>query len=209
MRFLLPVGGIVDPRFGILTTPSHTGIPSGIVAGMAWAADNEAFTRGFDPDRFFPWLDTMLPYRERCLFVTVPDVVGDAEATIASYWRWMPHFTGWPLAFVAQDGQENLDFPGDEWQVLFVGGSTEWKLSDGAAQCIKRAQEKGKRVHIGRVNWWKRYAHFRAMEGSNEWTCDGTRTRYEGTARAVAAWADYMERSYQLRLDVPGRDSCR
>jgi hypothetical protein len=206
MRFLLPVGGIVDPRFGILTTPGHAGIPAGIVAGMDWAADNEAFTRGFDPDRFFPWLNRLAPHRACCLFIPVPDVVSDAAATTANYWQWMPHFTGWPLAFVAQDGQEDLAFPSDEWQVLFIGGSTEWKLSIGAESCIKRAQAMGKRIHIGRVNWWKRYAHFRAMEGSDEWTCDGTRTRYEGTKRTVEAWADYMERSYQLHLPILGGD---
>ena len=44
MMFLLPVGGIVDYRFGIMTTPGHKGVPVGITAGMKWAADNQAFT---------------------------------------------------------------------------------------------------------------------------------------------------------------------
>ena len=105
MRYLLPVGGVVDKRFGILTTPSHKGIPSGILAGMDWAADNEAFTKEFDPASYFSWLDTMLPYRDTCLFVTVPDKVGDAAATIELFNRWYVYYTGWPLAFVAQDGQ--------------------------------------------------------------------------------------------------------
>ena len=202
MKFLLPVGGIVDDRFGILTTPGHKGIPAGIVAGLDWAADNQAFTKGFDADVFFPWLDSMLPYRSECLFVPVPDVVGDAVATLSNYWHWFQHFAGWPVAFVVQDGQEDLAFPGDEWRVLFIGGSTEWKVSDAAASVIQRAQRLGKRIHIGRVNWWKRYAHFRGMEGSDDFTCDGTRTRFDGTTKTVVAWAEYMERCYQLRLPL-------
>jgi len=199
VRFLLPVGGVTDHRFGILTSPQHSfaGIPQGISDGMEWAGDigcesGPEYVKRCDPDAAFLWLDSMLPYRERCLFVTVPDVVGDAAATIDAYWRWNQHFTGWPLAFAAQDGQERLTFPGDDWRVLFVGGTTEWKLSRACEGVIRDAQRLGKRIHIGRVNYWKRYAHFRRMPGSEEWTCDGTRVRFEGTSRTLVAWAGYM-----------------
>lgn len=202
MKFLLPVGGVTDHRFGILTTPSHRGVVQGIKNGMDWAADNEAFTRGFDPERFFPWLSMLLPYRDTCLFVAVPDVVGDATATLKSYWRWFQHFSGWPLAFVAQDGQEDLPFPGDEWRVLFIGGTTEWKIGPGAEACIRRAQEMGKGIHIGRVNWGRRYSHFRSMPGSDDWTCDGTRQRFEGVDKAMTTWARYMRRPFQRRLPL-------
>jgi len=199
MRFLLPVGGITDFRFGILTSPQHSfaGIPQGITEGMDWAADlgcedGPEYVKRLDPDTALPWLDSMLPYRARCLFVTVPDVLENAMRTIDAYWRWNQHFAGWPLAFVAQDGQERLAFPDNDWQVLFVGGSTDWKLGIGCEDVIQRAQALGKQIHIGRVNYWRRYAHFRRMLGSEEWTCDGTRIRFEGTHRAIAAWAGYM-----------------
>lgn len=199
MRFLLPVGGITDRRFGILTSPQHSfaGVPQGIVEGMDWAADlgcedGPEYVKRFDPDATFPWLDSMVLYRQRCLFVTAPDVVGDAARTNDVYERQGQEFRGWPLAFVAQDGQEKLEFPDGDWQTLFVGGSTEWKLSKACEDVIERAQSLGKHIHIGRVNYWKRYAHFRRMPGSEEWTCDGTRTRFEGTHRTVAAWAGYM-----------------
>ena len=194
MRFLLPVGGQVDDRFaGILTTPGMYGIAAGITAGLPWAADNQAFTKGFDAGRFFPWLASMEPYRERCLFVTVPDVVGDAVATMTNWRLWQHLFNGWPLAFAAQDGQEDLPLPVG-YDVLFVGGSTEWKESPAAISVIKRAQAAGKRIHIGRVNWWRRYRLFRQIAGSEEFTCDGTRQRFEGIERAKAAWADYQRR---------------
>jgi len=206
MRFLLPVGGVVDHRFGILTTPGHKGVPVGIKAGMDWAADNQAFT-GFDPGRFFPWLKTMVPYCSTCLFVPVPDVVGDAAATIENFYRWCSRLCGWSLAFVGQDGQEEIDFPTElKWDTLFIGGSTEWKVSQAAVSVIERAQALGKNIHIGRVNWHKRYKHFRRLAGSEHFTCDGTRTRYDGTEKTVRAWAAYQA---QLGLfdSVPGGDS--
>jgi hypothetical protein len=202
------VGGVVDRRFGILTTPGHKGVPVGIVQGMDWAADNQAYTQGFEPDTFFPWLDSMLPYRARCLFVPVPDVVGDALATLESFRQWHQHFIGWPVAFVAQDGQEGFDLPSAEnWDTLFIGGTTDWKPGPGALSCIQQAQALNKHIHIGRVNWYRRYWHFASLPGSETWTCDGTRTRFDGTAKTVSAWADYMIRPRQKRMGlVPGKD---
>lgn len=85
MRFLVPVGGVIDDAFGILTTYQHHGVVAGIRVGLPWAADNCAFGGKFDADRFVTWLDTMTPWRSTCLFVVVPDVVADSVATLA---RW-------------------------------------------------------------------------------------------------------------------------
>jgi len=212
MKFLLPVGGVTDHRFGILTSPAHysAGYPQGIRDGMPWAADNDSFKRGFDFDKFFPWLGKMEAYRSTCLFVAVPDKVGDARKTLGLFIQWQPRLGDWPLAFVAQDGQETIDFPDPSlWSTLFVGGTTHWKITDGAATCIKRAQALGKRIHIGRVNWPTRYRHFRAMQGSEDFTCDGTRTRFDGTDRTIEAWAHLMDspkplvETWPLRLPLP------
>jgi hypothetical protein len=202
MRFLIPAGGIVDNRFGILTSPSHKGVPAGIVAGMEWGAENENYTKGFDPDVFFNWLEKMEAYRESCLFVPVPDIPGDAAWTLVQYYAWRSCFYGWPVAYVAQDGQEDLPFP-DGFDVLFIGGTTDWKLGNGATSCIYRALHLGKRIHIGRVNWVDRYDHFDRMTGSQKWTCDGTRNRFDGVEKTVKAWAGYMERSQrQVRMSL-------
>lgn len=207
MRFLIGVGGVIDRRFGILTSPGHSrGIPMGISAGMDWAGDNDCFKNSFNPDRYFAWLLTMLPYRSTCLFLSVPDVVGNAAATVDSFERWHSdaRFIGWPLAFVAQDGQELLDFPDpDKWQTLFVGGSTSWKVSDAAAFCIHRAQQLDMHIHIGRVNWGRRYRYFRGMPGSDDFTCDGTRTRFDGVDVALSQWASYMGAPVQSSLPSP------
>ena len=191
MRFLLPTGGEMGNHYGVLVSPGSYGIPDGIKKGYPWAADNQAFTNGFNPSLFFPWLDSLLPYRNACLFVAVPDVVSDPIQTGANYRHWLRWFEGWPAAFVAQDGQEDLPLP-DYYDALFIGGSTAWKESAGAIECIRRAQRGGKHIHVGRVNWRRRYNLFRVLDGSDNFTCDGTRTRYDGKDRALAAWAGYM-----------------
>jgi hypothetical protein len=168
--------------YGVMTAAAHGVVPRGIAEGRRWACDNEAYTRGFDPARMFTHLDHLRPYRAACLFVTVPDVVGEARATLALYAEWSPRFRaeGWPVALVAQDGLESLPWPGD-WDALFIGGSTAWKLSAAADWCIRRAKDMGQWVHVGRVNSVKRWQHFDVMGVDS---VDGTFPCYEpDTAR--------------------------
>lgn len=205
MKFLIPSGGTADSRFaGILTSPAHRGppAPEGIRAGMMWAAENEAYTRGFDPDRFFPWLEEMAQYKERCLFIPVPDVVGDCIQTLENYRHWRRWFGDWPVAFIAQDGQEHMSFPRphETWGTLFIGGTTAWKESAGAIDCIRRGQELGKRIHIGRVNWKRRYDMFKILAGSEGFTCDGTRVRFDGREKALEAWSGYMDQQTLIQI---------
>jgi hypothetical protein len=204
MRFLLPVGGVVDHRFGILTSPAHMGVPAGIVEGMVWGADNGVFTGAFDPDTYLDWLNTMRPYATRCLFVLAPDVVGDARATLERYEQWASEIRrrGFPVGFAAQDGQEGYQLP-EAFDALFIGGTTAWKVGPGARDLIERARRLGKHVHIGRINNWRRYEYFRGLPGSEAFTCDGTKTRFIGTERTMALWGEYQERPYSLRLPIP------
>lgn len=200
MKFLVPVGGVTDDAFGILATYKHMGVPSGIRAGLAWAADNCAYGGNFDAERFVAWLATMTPYRATCLFVVAPDVVGDAAATLARFWQWQPQLTGWPLAFACQDGQLPDAIP-PACDVVFIGGSTRWKLSESAMDCIRWGQAHGKGIHVGRVNWGKRYAHFRIMKGSEHWTTDGTRSRFDGVERTLRAWKQYQDTPPLLQVE--------
>ncbi len=82
----------------------------------------------------------------------VPDVVGDRTGTLDSWRQYVAVVRGygWPLAFAVQDGMTPLDVP-EEAQVVFVGGTTEWKLQTLAMWCGAFP-----RVHIGRVNTYKR-----------------------------------------------------
>ena len=87
------------------------------------------------------------------LWALVPDVVGDRKATIE---RWMEYAgevrrSGFRLAFAVQDGMTFDDVP-DRDCVLFLGGSTEWKLSAIDPWC----RHFPGRVHVARVNTMQR-----------------------------------------------------
>lgn len=204
MRFFLPVGGIADSRFGIITAPNHKGIPAGIVAGMEWAGDlgclqGPDYVKKIDFNKTILWLKKMERFRPKCLFIAGADIVGNAAQTLETYAEFSRYFDGWPLAYVAQNGAEDLPFP-DGCVAVFIGGDTLWKCSQGAVDVIKRAQAQGLHIHIGRVNWGKRYRHFRLLAGSDSFTCDGTRTRFDGTGKAVKAWGEYQHQPPLLKL---------
>ncbi len=46
--------------------------------------------------------------------------------------------------------------PWDDFDALFVGGSTEWKLSGSARELVREARARGKSTHMGRVNSLRR-----------------------------------------------------
>jgi hypothetical protein len=87
-----------------------------------------------------------------CLFVTAPDVVGDAQATddLWEVWSHVIHMTSLPAAYVAQDGCTKIP---DNADVLFIGGTTEFKMSDSAAELVRDFDGW---THMGRVNSWRR-----------------------------------------------------
>lgn len=152
---------------GLLATPD-TGYRGHIQDFPAWAADNACFAKGesFNLEAFLAWL-AAFPAEQRatCLFAPAPDVVGDAVATLARSLPVLPMIRalGFPAAFVAQDGLEQTAIPWDAFDVLFIGGSTEWKLGPIARAAVAEAKARGKRVHMGRVNSHKRLAYAQAI----------------------------------------------
>lgn len=141
---------------GQLVTPKSHNIHKALLGVSIWAADNNCFTLGdkFDFGVFKTWLDKLIDYRPTCQFVTVPDVVGNADATAKRWQQYAPELAEWPLAYVAQDGLETL--PAVEYACLFIGGSTEYKLGATVRSLVNQAKQAGKWVHMGRVNSQKR-----------------------------------------------------
>lgn len=135
-----------------------------------FAVDNGAFSR-FDSKAFLALLKREEARRDLCRFVAVPDVVGSARRTFEVFRHWAPILQGWPLAFVCQDGQENLPIPWGRIEAVFIGGSTEWKCGHHAAACIKAAKAIGKWVHVGRVNSPGRFELFEKLGADS---IDGT-----------------------------------
>jgi len=161
-----------DPRLGLLINPrGGHGRDSIEAARVPWAVDNDAF-KSFDEARFLRALASLsgLP---GCLWVATPDIVGDASRTLALFSLWEPRIRalGYPVALVAQDGLESLPIPWDRLDAVFLGGSTEWKLSLPAEEIGFEAKARGKHLHMGRVNSAKRLRH--AFEIGCD-TVDGT-----------------------------------
>jgi hypothetical protein len=135
-----------------------------------FAIDNGAYS-GFDRLAFSSLLQREDLHKERCLFVSVPDIVGSARRTL-EIWRHRHRIvSGWPLALVMQDGMEDMDIPWDDLSAVFIGGCDPWKDSKAAVDIVKAAKTLQKHAHVGRVNTLKRYKLF-AEAGAD--TCDGS-----------------------------------
>lgn len=148
------------PNLGRLVQPRHyPRVAETAAAGIPWAADNDCF-QGLDERAYVKMIDALVGLNG-CLFVTVPDVVGDAAATFELFERWAPELEArnLPLALVAQDGLETMAdrIEWDRIEALFIGGSTEWKEGPHAADLAREAARRGKWVHWGRVNTRRRF----------------------------------------------------
>ena len=178
----------------ILTPKQGNRLPDGV----QWCADNGCGPgKDGKPGTGYPgdeawraWLTRLSADADRCLFAVAPDVVGDAAATLA---RSAPHLPairalGYPAALAAQDGLETLDVPWDTFDVLFIGGSTAWKEGPHAARLAREALQRGKKVHMGRVNSARRWA-LAELFGCD--TVDGTFLTFgpEKNLPRLAAWS--------------------
>lgn len=147
---------------GYIDTPAQGNVRP---AGVVWCADNGAFSNRFNEDKWWAFLQRNAAHADSCLFATAPDVVGDAKATHERSTPWLPKIRalGYKVAYVAQDGLEELTVPWDDFDCLFIGGSTEWKLGHHAKALVAEAKARGKWVHMGRVNSNKRYRYAKSI----------------------------------------------
>jgi len=135
-----------------------------------WGADNGRFAapERFVLDEYLAWLAARAHAAPTCLFATAPDVVGDAVATwdMSALVLESIRAIGLPAALVAQDGMESMNVEWDAFDVLFIGGTTAWKLSHHAKVLTRQAKAYGKWVHMGRVNSLLR------LQTAAMWGCD-------------------------------------
>jgi hypothetical protein len=173
--------------------------------GHVWALDNGvygAFTnkRKWSEKPFYDFLDKYAD--KEPAWAVVPDWVGDCELTLE---RWHDHSErvagyGVPLALAVQDGMthEMVKSLDTQPSIIFVGGSTEFKLRTMRGWC-----KNFPRVHIARVNTEKRLwqCHHAGAE-----SVDGTGWFKFGAER-VAELKRYLEQSTsgirpQLELEL-------
>lgn len=150
--------------------------------GGYFCIDNGAYSN-WEPQSFMSLLQRELPRVKLCRFVAVPDVVGSARRTLECFHQWKGDLSKWPLAYVCQDGQQDSPIPWDEIEAIFIGGTTQFKLSEHAAQCIQAANIIGKWVHVGRVNTPARFEYFEKLGADS---IDGTGlSRYSHMREAI------------------------
>jgi hypothetical protein len=139
--------------FGFLIGPRSYGIRGRVRQGHWWAMDNDCFNQ-FDEARWCEQLLRYWPHRARCLFVAMPDVVGDSAATLAQFPRYAPHVraAGFPVALVTQDGLTPDAVPWNDLDALFIGGTDIHKRGPEGRALIVAAQQRNKWAHVGRVN---------------------------------------------------------
>jgi hypothetical protein len=123
------------------------------------------------------------------LWIIVPDVVADAYATFDEWATWEPRLRslGCPLALAVQDGMTPFAVRKHaNPDVIFVGGSTDWKR-----RTIWNWTHSFPRVHIGRVNTekWLWNAHRCGAE-----SVDGTGF-FMGGDKRLAGLHRYLKRS--------------
>ncbi|NUS13452.1 MAG: hypothetical protein HOY69_18960 [Streptomyces sp.] len=182
-----------------MTTPAQGNV---IPDGAEYACDNGKFGKGWPgADAWFDWLTrTVDRYgADRCLWAVAPDVPFDAAGTLAESLPWLARIRelGIPAAFAAQDGCDQLGVPWDAFDVLFIAGSTEWKTGPVAERLSREAKERGKQIHMGRVNSRQR---LRTAEWFGCDSADGTYLAFgpEKNLRLLAGWLDELHHTPSL-----------
>ena len=166
------LAGKAPESIGHLYTPNRTERPK---SWLPYALDNGAYSaainkREFDWKKWGEALDRYCHHAQPPLWLVVPDVIFDGEQTLRDWMREAPKLKeyGVPLALAVQDGMlpTDVDKLALQPDVIFVGGSTEWKWATAKAWCASFP-----RVHVARVNGRKGLDICKAAGAES---CDGS-----------------------------------
>jgi hypothetical protein len=140
-------------RYGVEFWQLRTPLTGNRIGSVPYGLDNGCFTE-FKRKTWERMLDEA--EEQRPVFVSLPDIVGDALRTLDLFFAFMPITSGLPRALVLQDGIGNYPIPWADLSAVFVGGSNTFKVSPECVNACKTAKMLGKWVHVGRVNEPKR-----------------------------------------------------
>lgn len=166
------LAGRAPGSVGHLYTPNRTERPK---SWLPYCLDNGAFAAAIN-NRPFDWgawdaaLDRYVGHPQAPIWIVVPDVVFDGAATLA---QWNQLAEGYrkryvPLAIAVQNGMTPDDVRSLAVQpdVIFIGGTTEWKWETVGTWCAEFP-----RVHVARVNG-RRALDASYLAGAE--SCDGS-----------------------------------
>jgi hypothetical protein len=161
---------------------------------MPFSLDNGKFacwSRGkqWDEAAYRDMLAEVSMRDQQPLWALVPDEVANPKETKRLWDHWFPVIKsyGWSVGFAVQDGMTKDDVP-PEADVIFVGGSTEWKWATMHRWC-----QEFPRVHVGRVNSPEKL--WDCTESGAE-SCDGTGW-FRGNPKQTAGLIEYLDRVHQ------------
>lgn len=166
-----------------------------------WAADTGCFTQPHrhEDEKYLRWLRDRSDAADRCVFATAPDVVADPVATLRKSLPMLGRIrdVGYRAALVAQDGMKPGELPWAEFDALFLGGTTAWKLGPDAAALVREAVRRGVPAHMGRVNSLRRMRIAQLMGCAS---VDGTCVAFhpESQIRNLAGWLESVKRQQLL-----------
>lgn len=173
---------------GLLITPL-VNIPVKDTKDYLIAIDNGAFS-GFNEKKYF---NTLELYKDtNPMFIVLPDVVADHKETLNLYNKYKYLEKDFKTAFVLQDGLKEKEIPKNV-SALFIGGTTEFKLSSKVEKIVSSAKKQGLWVHIGRVNSQKRIRY------SLNIGCDS----FDGSGYAKFPYKLYRDLDYLNSLMQP------
>lgn len=146
--------GVIHTMAQGWTKPHHGIYRSRLGRGVYWCLDNGMFTEKFIQEYWIAKIEALSQYKNTCLFIVIPDVIGDCKSTLAQFSHYRSMVKDFPVALVSQDGiKEHAKYiPWNDFDCLFVGGSDEHKLGKEGAWIIQEAKKRNKWVHVGRVN---------------------------------------------------------
>ena len=160
-------------RLGVLLTPGNWEHPSPV----PFVLDNGRYSsfhsgKKWNENKYFDFLRLATEVDYDPLWIVVPDTPQNGEATIEEWNVWAKRLQsyGWNLALAVQNGMtpaivRSLDVQPD---VVFVGGTTEWKWRYAKDWC-----REFDRVHVGRVGTenklWRAHRVGAESSDSNVW----------------------------------------
>ena len=180
-KFIGSIGLLISPN-GWRYIPEV--IPYALDNGAYYAFTNKT---EWDEAAFYEMLGKVELSRKP-LWVACPDKVLDKDETIAKWSIYSPKIKafGFKPAFVVQDGMTQDDVPSDA-EIIFVGGSFEWKWKMLPEFC-----RMGKRVHCGRVN---SYEGLWICDENGVESCDGTGW-VRGGMKRLQPLINYLQEKY-------------
>lgn len=182
-------------RVGVLATPRAPALWARDL-NVPMAADNDAF-RAWNERRFLRMLDTHRPIASRMAWVAVRDVPGNAKATLEQWFIWAPivRESGYRVAFVIQDGIENIGLPAAD--AYFIGGTDRYRSSGALRTLVQQLVDNRFWVHVGRVNSLTRYRYWDSLGCTS---CDGT--QHSRWADKYVLWMLRRTQGRQLALET-------